>query len=103
MTAPATTGRTIDAEEPTRYAWLARLFGRCLAAYVWLVGRTARFSGAPINQEQVIYAIWHESNLVGAITAWKLRRNEPAVSVQHARLPRDRDEHHARARSAPGW
>ena len=46
MTAPATTGRTIDAEEPTRYAWLARLFGRCLAAYVWLVGRTARVLGS---------------------------------------------------------
>ena len=80
MTAPATTGRTIDAEEPTQFAWLARLFGRCLAAYVWLVGRTARFSGEPINRDQVIYAIWHESNLVGAITALKLRRNDPAVS-----------------------
>ena len=80
MTPPATTGRTIDAEEPTRYAWLARFFGRCLAAYVWLVGRTARFSGPPINRDQVIYAIWHESNLVGAIAAWKLRRNDPAVS-----------------------
>ena len=80
MTAPATTGRIIDAEEPTRYAWLARLFGRCLAAYVWLVGRTARFSGDPINQGQVIYAIWHESNLVGAIAAWKLVRNRRAVS-----------------------
>jgi hypothetical protein len=80
MTAPTTTGRTIDAEEPTRFAWLARIFGRCLAAYVWLVGRTARFSGEPINRDQVIYAIWHESNLVGAITALKLRRNDPAVS-----------------------
>jgi lysophospholipid acyltransferase (LPLAT)-like uncharacterized protein len=80
MTVPATTGRTIDAEEPTQFAWLARLFGRCLAAYVWLVGRTARFTGEPINRDQVIYAIWHESNLVGAITALKLRRNDPAVS-----------------------
>ena len=95
MTSPATTGRTIDAEEPTQYAWLARFFGRCLAAYVWLVGRTARFSGPPINRDQVIYAIWHESNLVGAITAWKLRRNESGRVIQHARLPRDRDEHHA--------
>lgn len=80
MTAPATTGRTIDAEEPTRFAWLARLFGRCLAAYVWLVARTARFSGGPINQDQVIYAIWHESNLLGAITVWRLVRNHTAVS-----------------------
>ena len=80
MTAPATTGRTIDVEEPTRFAWLARIFGRCLAGYVWLVGRTAHFSGGPINQDQVIYAIWHESNLVGAIAAWKLVRNHPAVS-----------------------
>ena len=80
MTAPATTGRTIDAEEPTRYAWLARIFGRGLAGYVWLVGHTARFSGGPINQDQVIYAIWHETNLVGAITAYRLVRNRRAVS-----------------------
>jgi lysophospholipid acyltransferase (LPLAT)-like uncharacterized protein len=80
MTAPATTGRTIDAEEPTRYAWLARFFGRCLAAYVWLVGRTARFSGGPINEGPVIYAIWHESNLVGAIVVWKLLRHRRPVS-----------------------
>jgi lysophospholipid acyltransferase (LPLAT)-like uncharacterized protein len=80
MTAPATTGRTIDAEEPTQHAWLARFFGRCLAAYVWLVGRTARFSGGPINQDPVIYAIWHETNLVGAIAAYRLLPHRRAVS-----------------------
>jgi lysophospholipid acyltransferase (LPLAT)-like uncharacterized protein len=80
MTAPAATGRTIDVEEPTRYAWLARFFGRCLAAYVWLVGRTARFSGEPVNQDQVIYAIWHESNLVASIAAYRLLHNRRAVS-----------------------
>ena len=80
MTAPAATGRTIDVEEPTHYAWLARLLGRCLAAYVWLVSRTARFSGEPINQDTVIYAIWHETNLVGAIAAYRLVRNRRAVS-----------------------
>ena len=80
MTAPATTGRTIDVEEPTRHAWLARLYGRFLAAYVWLVARTARFSGDPINQDPVIYAIWHETNLVGAISAYRLVRNRRAVS-----------------------
>jgi lysophospholipid acyltransferase (LPLAT)-like uncharacterized protein len=80
MTAPVTTGRAIDAEEPTRFAWLARLVGRCLAAYVWLVGRTARFSGGPINQDPVIHAIWHESNLVGAIAVYRLLRHRPAVS-----------------------
>jgi lysophospholipid acyltransferase (LPLAT)-like uncharacterized protein len=80
MTGPATTGLTIDVEEPTQHAWLARFFGRCLAAYVWLVARTARFSGEPINQAPVIYAIWHETNLVGAIAAYRLVRNRRAVS-----------------------
>ncbi len=95
MTAPATTGRTIDAEEPTRYAWLARLFGRCLAGYVWLVGRTARFSGGPINQDPVIYAIWHESNLVGAIAAYRLLRHRRAVSFSTRGFRGHRDEHDA--------
>ncbi|HEX6473877.1 MAG TPA: hypothetical protein VF114_02160, partial [Candidatus Limnocylindria bacterium] len=80
MTPPATTGRTIDVEEPTSHAWLARFFGRCLAGYVWLVARTARFSGGPINQDTVIYAIWHETNLVGAIAAYRLVKNRRAVS-----------------------
>jgi lysophospholipid acyltransferase (LPLAT)-like uncharacterized protein len=80
MTAPASSERTIDAEEPTQLAWLARILGRCLAGYVWLVGHTARFAGGPINQDPCIYAIWHESNLVGAIAAYRLLRHQRAVS-----------------------
>ncbi|HEY7846957.1 MAG TPA: hypothetical protein VIC83_02060 [Candidatus Limnocylindria bacterium] len=80
MTPPQPADRAVDAEEPIRFAWLARLLGRGLAAYVWLVGRTARVSGGPINQGQVIFAIWHETNLVGAIVAWKLRNDRRAVS-----------------------
>ncbi|HET7521198.1 MAG TPA: hypothetical protein VFK61_06645 [Candidatus Limnocylindria bacterium] len=66
-------------EGRVRFAWLARLFGRLLALYVRLVGATARTAGAPINQEQAIFAIWHESNLVSAIAAWKLRRDRSPV------------------------
>jgi lysophospholipid acyltransferase (LPLAT)-like uncharacterized protein len=66
-------------EDPVRHAWLARTLGRCMAVYVALVARTARFSGPPINQEQAIFAIWHESNLVAAIAAWKLRNDKHPV------------------------
>jgi len=68
-----------DQEDRVAHAWLARFFGRCMAAYVALVARTCRISGLPINQEQVIFAIWHESNLVAAIAAWKLRRDKHPV------------------------
>ncbi|HEY7527443.1 MAG TPA: hypothetical protein VIA82_11495 [Candidatus Limnocylindria bacterium] len=66
-------------EDPVRHAWLARVFGRCMAAYVALVARTCRISGPPVTQEQAIFAIWHESNLVAAIAAWKLRRDKHPV------------------------
>jgi lysophospholipid acyltransferase (LPLAT)-like uncharacterized protein len=66
-------------EDAVRHAWLARFFGRCMAAYVALVAHTCRVSGPPITQEQVIFAIWHESNLVAAIAAWKLRRDKHPV------------------------
>ncbi|HEX3218867.1 MAG TPA: hypothetical protein VHU77_02395 [Candidatus Limnocylindria bacterium] len=71
--------RSARTEDPTPHAWLARVFGRCMAAYVWLVARTCRVSGPPITQEQTIFAIWHESNLVSAIVAWKLRRDKHPV------------------------
>jgi lysophospholipid acyltransferase (LPLAT)-like uncharacterized protein len=61
------------------HAWLARFFGRCMAAYVWLVARTCRVSGPPVNQEQAIFAIWHESNLAATIAARKLRRERNPV------------------------
>ena len=50
-----------------------------MAAYVWLVARTARVSGPPINQGQVIFAVWHETNLAAAITIWKLRTDKQPV------------------------
>jgi lysophospholipid acyltransferase (LPLAT)-like uncharacterized protein len=80
MTSPAigpsgATGR----EDAVPHAWLARLFGRCMAAYVTLVAHTARVSGPPVGQEQAIFAIWHESNLVAAIAAWRLRRDRSPV------------------------
>lgn len=68
-----------DREDDVRFAWLARFFGRCMAAYVALVAHTCRVSGPPINQEQAIFAIWHESNLLSAIAAWKLRRDRHPV------------------------
>jgi lysophospholipid acyltransferase (LPLAT)-like uncharacterized protein len=67
-------------EHPVRFAWLARVLGRLIAAYVWLVARTARVSGPPINQGQVIFAIWHETNLAAAMLIWSLRDdNHPLV------------------------
>jgi lysophospholipid acyltransferase (LPLAT)-like uncharacterized protein len=80
MTPPEPTDRAIDAEEPIRFAGLARFFGWCMAAYVRLVAATSRFSGGPINQGTVILAIWHESNLVAAVAMWKLRQDREAVS-----------------------
>jgi lysophospholipid acyltransferase (LPLAT)-like uncharacterized protein len=66
-------------EDPIPFGWLARLFGVVMAAYVALVARTARFSGPPITQEQVIFAVWHESNLGAAVAAYRLRRDNKAV------------------------
>lgn len=80
MLPPEPTDRAFDAEEPIRFAWLARFFGCCMAAYVRLVAATSRFSGGPINQGKVILAIWHESNLAAAVAMWKLRRDRDAVS-----------------------
>ena len=66
-------------EDRVRFAWLARLLGRLIAGYIWLVARTCRISGTPINQGQVIFAIWHETNLAAAIAAWKLRDDKQPV------------------------
>ena len=66
-------------EDAVRHAWLARLFGRCMAAYVTLVAHTARVSGPAVSQDQAIFAIWHESNLLAAIAAWRLRRDRSPV------------------------
>jgi lysophospholipid acyltransferase (LPLAT)-like uncharacterized protein len=62
-----------DKEDRVRFAWLARALGKVMAAYIALVARTIRVSGPPINQGQVIFAVWHETNLAAATAAWKLR------------------------------
>jgi lysophospholipid acyltransferase (LPLAT)-like uncharacterized protein len=59
---------------------LAGIIGRLMAAYVRLVAATSRFDGAPVTQEQVVLAFWHEYNLVAAIVAYRLRRGPPHVS-----------------------
>jgi len=59
---------------------LARLIGRLLAAYVWLVATTCRVHGPPVTQDQVVLAFWHEYNLVAAAAAHRLRRHRHHVS-----------------------
>lgn len=67
-------------EDPIPNAWLARLIGRAMAFYLGLVARTMRTSGPPVFQGQVIFAIWHESNLVAATAAYRLRNNKRVIS-----------------------
>jgi hypothetical protein len=66
-------------EDRVAFGWLARLFGHLMALYVRLVARTARFSGPPVSQQQMILAIWHESNLVTAAAAYRLWHDNKAV------------------------
>lgn len=66
-------------EDRVRFGWLARILGRLMAGYVWLVARTARVSGPPITQEQVIFAVWHETNLAAAVAAYRLRHDNKAL------------------------
>jgi lysophospholipid acyltransferase (LPLAT)-like uncharacterized protein len=68
-----------DKEDRVRLAWLARGLGKVMAAYIALVARTIRISGPPINQGQVIFAVWHETNLATATAAWKLRDDKHPV------------------------
>jgi lysophospholipid acyltransferase (LPLAT)-like uncharacterized protein len=67
-------------EDVAANAWLARLLGRALGAYLRLCAATARVSGPPISQAQCVFAIWHESNLVAATAAWRLRDDRRIVS-----------------------
>lgn len=73
-------------EERVRFGWLARLLGRALALYLRLVARTARVSGPTVRQEQVVFAIWHESNLVAAAAAYRLRKQQEHVSFSTRRF-----------------
>ena len=59
---------------------LAGLIGQLMAAYVRLVAATSRLEGAPVTQEQVVLAFWHEYNLVAATAAYKVRRSRRHVS-----------------------
>ena len=67
-------------EDPIRLAWLARLVGTTMALYLRLVAATARTSGPPVFQGQAVFAIWHESNLVAATAAFRLRTEKRVIS-----------------------
>lgn len=67
-------------EDRIRLAWLARLIGRAMALYLRLVAATARTSGPPVVQGQALFAIWHESNLVAAAAAYRLRTTKRVIS-----------------------
>ena len=67
-------------EDRIRLAWLARLIGRAMALYLRLVAATARTSGPPVVQGQAIFSIWHESNLVAATAAFRLRTTKRVIS-----------------------
>jgi lysophospholipid acyltransferase (LPLAT)-like uncharacterized protein len=67
-------------EDPIRLAWLARLVGRTMAFYLRLVATTVRTSGPPVFQGQAVFAIWHESNLVAATAAFRLRAEKRVIS-----------------------
>jgi len=71
---------TSEQQAGVRFAWLAQAFGRVLGLYVRLVAATARISGPPITQDQSVFAIWHESNLVAATAAFRLRNVKRVVS-----------------------
>jgi lysophospholipid acyltransferase (LPLAT)-like uncharacterized protein len=67
-------------EDRIRFGWLARLIGRAMALYLRLVAATARTSGPPVIQGQALFAIWHESNLVAATAAFRLRTTKRVIS-----------------------
>jgi lysophospholipid acyltransferase (LPLAT)-like uncharacterized protein len=51
-----------------------------MARYLRLVAATARTSGPPVFQGQAVFAIWHESNLVAATAAFRLRTEKRVIS-----------------------
>ena len=70
----------IAAEERTPFAWAARLMGTALAWYLRFVAATSRFPHPEVNQEQTVFAVWHESNLAAATASWRLRHDRHFVS-----------------------
>jgi len=59
---------------------LAVAIGLAMALYVRLVAATCRVEGKASTQDQVVLAFWHEYNLVGAVAAWRTRREPHHVS-----------------------
>jgi lysophospholipid acyltransferase (LPLAT)-like uncharacterized protein len=51
-----------------------------MALYLRLVAATARTSGPQVFQGQAVFAIWHESNLVAATAAFRLRATRRVIS-----------------------
>jgi lysophospholipid acyltransferase (LPLAT)-like uncharacterized protein len=51
-----------------------------MALYLRLVAATARTSGPTVIQGQALFAIWHESNLVAATAAYRLRTTKRVIS-----------------------
>ena len=51
-----------------------------MALYLRLVAATARTSGPTVFQGQAVFAIWHESNLVAATAAFRLRATKRVIS-----------------------
>jgi lysophospholipid acyltransferase (LPLAT)-like uncharacterized protein len=62
---------------PSALAWIV---GRLMALYVRLVAATSRTGGAPVTQDAVVLAFWHEYNLVAAAAAHRLRSHQHHVS-----------------------
>ena len=58
---------------------VARVIGRLIAAYAWIVARTCRIEGR-VTQAPAVLAFWHEYNLVAAIAALRARRHQRHVS-----------------------
>ena len=59
---------------------MARIAGVVLGWYVRLVAATSRATGPPISQDQVILAMWHETNLAATVAAVRLRNDRRFVS-----------------------
>jgi lysophospholipid acyltransferase (LPLAT)-like uncharacterized protein len=51
-----------------------------MALYLRLVAASARTSGPPVFEGQAVFAIWHESNLVAATAAYRLRTQKRVIS-----------------------
>lgn len=62
-----------------RFAWLARLVARLIAAYVEILVRTCRFDGQ-LTADAGVVVIWHEANVTGLVAALMRRSALPHAS-----------------------